>query len=165
MSSPVVYRVRAADLRAHLFEVRCRVEQPDRDGQRFSLPSWLRGSYLVRDFAKHIVQLHAACGGRDIAVERLDKRALRCAPCDGPLELVYTVHAFDESVRKAWLDTRRGFFNGSSLFYRPDGHAGSYEVELPAPDDPLAQRWRVATTLPAVTLDARGFGRYRADDY
>ncbi|MGH8445343.1 MAG: M61 family metallopeptidase [Solimonas sp.] len=165
-SSPVVYHVRAADLRAHLYEIRCRIAQPDPAGQVFRLPGWLRGSYLVRDFAKHVIGLRAESGGRELAFERLDKRSLRCAPATGPLELVYTVHAFDESVRKAWLDTRRGFFNGSSLFYCPAGFEhGEFTVELDAPDDPLAAGWRVATTLPVVQVDARGYGRYRAGDY
>lgn len=166
VSSPVVYRVRAADLRAHLFEVRCRVAEPEAGGQVFRLPGWLRGSYLVRDFAKHVVALRAESDGAPLAVERLDKRSLRCTPAAGPVELVYTVHAFDESVRKAWLDTRRGFFNGSSLFYCPLGRErGAFDVELVAPEDPAAAGWQVATTLPAIAIDARGYGLYRAADY
>lgn len=162
----VAFRVCAADLRAHLYEVRCRVAAPDAGGQIFRMPGWLRGSYLIRDFAKHVVQLRAEANGRPIAIERLDKRSLRCAPGDGPLDLIYQVYAFDESVRKAWLDTRRGFFNGSSLFYCPAGfeHA-DFGLELSPPDDPLAAGWRVATTLPVVKVDARGFGEYRAQGY
>ncbi|HET8882786.1 MAG TPA: PDZ domain-containing protein [Solimonas sp.] len=166
MNSAVVFQVRAADLRAHLYEIRCRLDAPDPDGQVFRMPGWLRGSYLVRDFARHVTQVRAQTGERPLPFERLDKRSLRVAPSDGPIELIYTVYAFDESVRKAWLDTRRGFFNGSSLFYCPAGREhDAFEVELPAPDDALAARWRVATSLPAVRVDARGFGRYRADGY
>lgn len=166
VSSAVLYHVRAADLRAHQFEVRCRVATPDPQGQVFRLPSWLRGSYLIRDFAKHVIGLRAESEGRELAIERLDKRAFRCAPSNAPVEIVYRVHAFDESVRKAFLDTRRGFFNGSSLFYCPQGHEqGEFIVELETPDDPLAGRWHVATTLRAVDVDARGYGRYRAADY
>lgn len=166
MNSAVVFQVRAADLRAHVYEIRCRVETPQADGQCFRMPGWLRGSYLVRDFAKHVIELRAESGGRPLAFERTDKRSLRCAPASGPVELIYRVYAFDESVRKAWLDTRRGFFNGSSLFYCPDGcEHGAFEVELLAPDDAIAAQWRVATTLPAVRADARGYGLYRAEGY
>ncbi|NGY05495.1 M61 family metallopeptidase [Solimonas terrae] len=166
MNSAVVFQVRAADLRAHLYEVRCRVAAPNPGGQQFRMPGWLRGSYLVRDFAKHVVQLRAESNGVPLTFERLDKRSLRCAPSDGPIDLIYSVYAFDESVRKAWLDMRRGFFNGSSLFYCPVGREqAAFEIELQTPDDPLASAWRVATTLPAVQVDARGFGRYRAQTY
>src|SRR3546814_4950448 len=81
------------------------------------------------------------CAGQPLAFERTDKRSLRCASATGPVELIYRVYAFDESVRKAWLDSRRGFFNGSSLFYCPSGceHA-AFDVELLAPEDELAAR-------------------------
>src|SRR3546814_14946214 len=41
----------------------------------------------------------------------------------------------------------------------------TFDVELLAPEDELAARWHVATTLPAVRTDARGYGLYRADSY
>lgn len=162
----VLYRVAPAQPREHLFHVVCELAAPDPAGQVFRLPSWIRGSYLVRDFAKHVQDLRATAGGVAVAIERLDKRSFRCAPVQGPLRLAYAVYAYDESVRKAWLDTRRGFFNGSSLFYCPAGHeTGGFEVDLQVPSDPDCQGWRVATSLQAVSVDAAGFGRYRAADY
>lgn len=158
------YTVTPADPQAHLFTVSCTVPEPDPAGQVFKLPSWIRGSYLVRDFAKHVVALAATAAGKPVAVERLDKRSLRCAPAPGPLSLEYTVYAFDESVRKAFLDARRGFFNGSSLFYGVEGRRdAALEVEIrPAPG---TTGWRVATAMPPQAVDADGFGVYRAANY
>lgn len=162
----VRYTVVPANPREHLFAVRCELADADPAGQVFRLPSWIRGSYLVRDFAKHVVSLMASSQGRPVAIERLDKRSFRCAPVSGPLQLDYTVYAFDESVRKAWLDRRRGFFNGSSLFYCPQGRErGAFEVSILRPEDPECTGWRVATSLAAVTVDADGFGRYQSPDY
>lgn len=142
------------------------MDRPTADGQCFALPSWIRGSYRIRDFAKHVVGLSAYCGERAVAVERLDKRRLRCAPCHGALTLEYTVHAYDPSVRKAWLDPERGFFNGSSLFYRVEGQQDqSCRLLLERPDAALCHDWRVATALSPQTVDADGFGEYRAQDY
>ncbi|MGQ0587573.1 MAG: M61 family metallopeptidase [Gammaproteobacteria bacterium] len=159
------YTVTPADPRAHLFAVACTVDTPDPKGQVFRLPSWIRGSYMVRDFAKHVVTVSARAGNQPVAVERLDKRSLRCAPlARGPLTLECTVYAYDESVRKAYLDERRGFFNGSSLFYAPAGHEnGAVEVELRRPAHGAA--WRVATAMTPGAIDADGFGSYRAADY
>jgi predicted metalloprotease with PDZ domain len=163
---PVRYTVQPADVRAHLFAVRCVVGAPDPRGQVFRLPSWIRGSYLVRDFAKHVIGLSARRGKRKVAIERLDKRSFRCAAGSGELTIDYQVHAFDPSVRKAWLDTRRGFYNGSSLFYCPAGfEAGAFEVEIVKPADPACRKWRLATTLPAARVRSDGFGVYRAGDY
>ena len=166
MTAAVTYRVRPSHPREHYYWVSCTLSSPDPQGQVFRLPSWLRGSYLVRDFAKHVQELRAFGGDDELAIERLDKRSFRAAPCEGPLTIEYRVYAFDESVRKAWLDTRRGFFNASSLCYCPEGHAQApMELIVEAPDDPLCTDWKLATTLTSVDVDARGFGRYRADGY
>lgn len=162
--STIRYRIQPSHPREHYFTVQCRLDSPDPQGQVFRLPSWIRGSYLVRDFAKHVQELHALAGGEPVAVERLDKRSFRCAPCAGPLLLDYRVYAFDESVRKAFLDTRRGFFNASSLCYRADG-AGDIEIEIEVPQDEACAGWQLATTLDPVQVGADGFGRYRAADY
>ena len=166
MKSAVRYVVTAADPRTHLFAVSCVVAKPDSQGQVFRLPSWLRGSYLVRDFAKHVQDLCASSGGKPVAIERIDKRSFRCAPVKGALTLDYRVYSFDESVRKAYLDTRRGFFNASSLCYCPVGfeHAG-FEIEVRRPDDSLCRGWKLATTLKAKKIGKDGFGTYSAPDY
>jgi len=149
---------------AHLFRVRCELEQAP-PGLLFSLPSWIRGSYLVRDFAKHVLRLRASAGGAPAAIERVDKRSFRVA-AGGSLVLEYEVHAYDNSVRKAWLDTRRGFFNGSSLFYCPAGREQArFEVAIARPDPALCPGWKLATALRAEAVDEAGFGRYSAQGY
>ena len=166
MKSAVRYVVTAADPRTHLFAVSCVVAKPDVSGQVFRLPSWLRGSYLVRDFAKHVQDLRASSGGKPVAIERVDKRTFRCAPVKGVLTLEYRVYSFDESVRKAYLDTRRGFFNASSLCYCPVGFERSgFEIEVRRPDDDLCRGWKLATTLKAKKISKDGFGVYTAPDY
>jgi len=161
--SPVRYAV-SLDPLAHLYHVRCELAAAA-EGQVFSLPSWIRGSYLVRDFAKHVLRLHATVDGAPAAIERIDKRSFRVAG-RGALTLEYQVHAYDSSVRKAWLDVRRGFFNGSSLFYCPEGfEQAAFEIAIAAPDAALCPGWKLATALSEVTVDAAGFGSYRAAGY
>lgn len=156
-----LYTVIAADPQAHLFEVRCDL------GDALApivmrMPAWIRGSYLVRDFARHVVRIEATREGQPIGITRTDKNSFRVEAGRGALRLRWWVYAYDESVRKAYLDTKRGFFNGSSLFFQPLGWDGGYSVDIHAPSDPS---WKLATTLKAVTVDARGFGRYTATDY
>jgi len=166
MKAAVRYVVTATDPRAHLFAVSCVVAKPDPQGQVFRLPSWLRGSYLVRDFAKHVQDLRAHSGGKVVEIERLDKRSFRCAPVKGALTLEYRVYSFDESVRKAYLDTRRGFFNASSLCYCPVGlERSGFEIEVLRPTDELCRGWKLVTTLSAKKVGKDGFGSYTAPDY
>lgn len=120
----------------------------------------------MRDLAKHVFDVQAWRDGQSVAIERLDKSTFTVPAGTGALRLEYTVNAFDESVRKAFLDTRRGFFNGSSLFYCPDGfREGRFEVVIEPPRGAAFRDWKVATAMPAVEVDDRGFGLYAADDY
>ena len=81
-----------------------------------------------------------------------------------PLQLHYEVYAFDTSVRAAYLDSRRGFFNGTSLCLRAHGHDTlPHELTLVPPRG--SQGWQVATALHALRTDARGWGNYRAANY
>src|SRR5262245_47700735 len=95
---PIVYRVRPSDPGAHRFDVVLTVPAPAAAGQRFTLPAWIPGSYLIRDFARNVLEIEAHAGGRPVPIEKVDKSTWRCAPCDGPLELRYRVYAYDLSV-------------------------------------------------------------------
>ena len=163
------YRIEAADLHAHLYGVTLTIAQPVAD-QRVSLPVWIAGSYMVREFAKQITGIRARQGQRTVAVQQLDK-ATWTVHCEAgqPLTLHYQVHAHDDSVRTAWLTTERGFFNGTSLCLQVHGQtdvphqlelvAGSFNVGRTAP------KWQVATGLTPVKIDRQGFGTYVAANY
>ena len=160
----VHYRVDASDVHAHLYRVQLRIERPQAE-QALSLPAWIPGSYLVREFAKHLQHLQARQGGRKRAVRQQGKSdwVVICDP-DRPLELSYEVYALDNSVRTAWLDSARAFFNGTSLCLRAHGHEdGPHDIDI-APV-PAAWRWEVHTGLTPLKTRSGGFGTYRACDY
>jgi predicted metalloprotease with PDZ domain len=158
-------RVRiTADPHAHQFTVELALHAPVQPV--FALPAWIRGSYLIRDFSKHVSGVVATRDGAPLALTRLDKSRFRVEADVGALTLRYQVHALDESVRKAWLDTRRGFFNFSSLVYCPQGfEAQPFTVEIVKPRAAECADWRLATALTQVACGADGFGVYRAADY
>jgi len=161
--STIRYRV-GSEPAAHRFLVTAQFDAPDAPPV-LRLPNWIRGSYLVRDFAKHVQGLKAFVDDLPVAITRLDKGRFRVEG-QGRIRLEYAVHALDSSVRKAYLDTRRGFFNGSSLFYCPLGfEQGAFEISVERPDAALCPGWKLATALVPVEIDADGFGRYRADSY
>lgn len=120
------YTVTAKNLHAHLFEVELKLQNPNPLGQVFSLPSWIPGSYLIRDFAKNIVSVKANSAGQLIPIKKLDKNHWIANPCSDEITLKYEVYAFDLSVRSAYLTNERAFFNGTSMFLLPLG----FEDEL-----------------------------------
>ena len=145
------------DLRSHHYRVTMTLPHPA-PRQRLSLPAWIPGSYLVREFARHLSDLKASQGRREVALTQIDKHTWE-AGCSGrgALTLSWRVYAFDSSVRCAWLDVQRGFFNGTGVFLRAEGReADEHRVTLGA----LPEGWQVATGLPEVAP-----GEWSAPDY
>lgn len=154
----LTYRLEVADPNAHLYRVHLSVPAPAAE-ERVSLPAWIPGSYLVREFARHLSQIEARQGGRRVPVAQIDKANWQVS-CRGraTLELSYCVYAFDTSVRAAFLDARRGFFNGTSVFLRVHGREQEpHALHI----GPLPEGWQVATAL----APAGARGRYGAVDY
>ncbi len=148
------YRIELDDLHGHQFRVTLTIAQPAPD-QRVSLPVWINGSYMVRDFARHLSGLQAQQGRRSVEVRALDKSSWQVA-CRGraTLTLRYRVYAFDASVRAAFLDAERAFFNASSLCLRVHGQeAAEHRLALGR----LPRGWQVATSMAALADPPHGF--------
>lgn len=166
MTHATHYQITPFDPHAHLFEVKCTISEPDPAGQRLRLPAWIPGSYKIREFARKFIGVRAESAGRAVAITKEAKDVWRASPADAPLTVVATVYAFDLSVRTAYLDSTRAYFNGAALFLSPEGREEApCTVDIVAPAGAAYSDWRVATTLDPVDVPPHGFGRYRADDY
>jgi predicted metalloprotease with PDZ domain len=161
--STLQYRIECWDLAGHRFRVTLRIPKSAAQ-QRVSLPVWVPGSYMVREMARHISDVQAVQKGVNVPLTALDKATWLIdttsdTASDTALEIQYVVYAFDTSVRAAFLDAQRGFFNASSLCLRVEGfEALAHEIELlNLPDD-----WRVAT---AMRKSRAGHHRYKAANY
>ncbi|MES2832488.1 MAG: M61 family metallopeptidase [Pseudomonadota bacterium] len=162
----VRYSIAPKDLAGHLFTVTVTVTEPDSKGQVFMLPAWIPGSYMIREFARHIVQISAESNGDKVTLVKRDKHTWQADPCNEALTVTYEVYAWDLSVRAAHLDQTHGFFNGSSVFLCASGHEHApHHVDIGNIDDPACSAWRVATALPELEAERYGFGTYAAADY
>ena len=164
-TQPAVHHtVTVHNAQAHLFAVTLRIEQPA-ENQRVSLPVWIPGSYLVREFAQHLQGLSASQNGHTVALQQLDKHRWQAHNTPGaPLELRYCVYALDASVRTAFLDSTRGFFNPTSLCLQVQGQEDQPQ-SLHLQPSPATAGWQVATGLAPQRVDSDGFGLYHAADY
>lgn len=165
MTAAVRYRIGASRPEAHLFEVELVVVNPAPDGQRLTLPNWIPGSYMIRDFSRHVGTVRGTdSDGRPVVVRKVAKSEWVCEPVQGPLTLAYEVYAWDLSVRGAHLDQTHGFFNGTSVFLAVAGQEHlPHQVSIDAPAG--TEGWRVATSLPRLGAAPLGFGRYHAENY
>lgn len=161
---PVCYQIQVRDVHTHLFDVTLTVNQPAAE-QRVSLPVWIPGSYLVREFSKNLQHLTAQQGRKPLAIAQLDKCTWQvdCKPGKA-LVLHYQIYAHDNSVRTAWLDAQRGFFNATSVCLRAEMHeALEHVLEIIEPKK--TRDWQLATGLTALKVNKRGFGTYSASHY
>jgi len=138
------YRVSMPEPHGHLFHVELSVPRPG-EALTVGLPVWTPGSYLVREYARHLEELTAAdVAGRPLPVERLDKHRFRIE-ARGAEEVVlrYRVYAHELTVRTCHLDGTHGYFNGAALLLYAEGREREeHRLEVVPPDG-----WRVATAL------------------
>lgn len=156
------YRIEPAQPKAHRYTVTLKLARPSQQ-VRLTLPVWIPGSYLVREFARHLSGLQADQWTTSCRVEQEDKTTwvVHCGG-KGPLTVRYEVYANDTSVRAAFLNTGRGFFNGTSVFLMVDGLQDQpHRVQIAG----LPKGWEVATSLSPAKVDSRGQGWYEAANY
>jgi predicted metalloprotease with PDZ domain len=166
MSSVLRYRIQPARPAAHLYEVSLTVDEPDPHGQIFSMPAWIPGSYMIRDYARNVVAIRAKSDGRDVELEKLDKSRWQAAPVDNPLTVAAEIFAYDLSVRGAHLDNTHAYFNGPCVFLAVEGQEDhTCELEIVPPPAEVASDWRVATSMRRKDAEPYGFGVYESVDY
>ena len=145
------YRIEVADAAAHQFKVTLTVADPAPE-QQLSLPVWIPGSYMVREFSRHLSRLEARQGAQARPLVQLAKDRWSVATAGrGALVVTYFAYAFDPSVRTAWLGDDRGFFNTTSLCLAVAGRtAEPHRIEL----HKLPAGWDVATGMARVDAGA-----------
>ncbi len=156
------YSLRFTDPAGHLIDVEMTLAAPVVN-QCVAMPSWIPGSYLMREFARNVVTLSAWQSGTEIAAIKIDKSTWQLACVAGSAVTVrYRLYAWDRSVRGCYFDASRGFINpAAALLQNLAATDAPCTLELRA----HAKDWRCATAMTPHQVDARGFGHYRAASY
>lgn len=160
------YVVEFSDPAAHLIDVTLTLVSP-KAKQTVSMPAWIPGSYMIREFSKNITTLTAEQGAREIAATKIDKATWQLN-CDASTSVTirYRVYAWDRSVRTNYFDQSRGFVNPAALCLRDDAAPdANCTLTVIAPRFAEGADWKCATSMSPIAVDTRGFGEYRAADY
>ena len=116
-----------------------------KDYTDLKMPVWAPGSYLVREFARHVERFQATADGQALRTEKLDKNTWRVYNSGrGSLRVSYGVYAYELSVRTSYLDADHGFALGSSIFLYP---AGNKDLPSQVTVQPAAGWGTVSTAL------------------
>lgn len=162
----VTYQFELVDIAAHMLRVTLQFS-PRQPSTVLSLPAWIPGSYMIRDFARNITSIRAFDKGGELKLIQLDKQRWQLE-CDSDVVTVeYRVYAYDLSVRAAYIDDEVAILNPACLCLAVEGQqALPHQLNLVKPTLPGCKDWRVATALPRHSATkALGFGRYQAANY
>ena len=151
----ILHRVTVADAAAHLVTVETTITAPDPlpDPLELFFAVWTPGSYLVREYSRHVESFSAGAH----AVHKVRKNAWHVTHGGArEVSVRYSVYCAELTVRTNHIDATHVYLNGASTFVAVQGHMGSpIEVELDMPDG-----YRTATPL-----EASGPRRFTAKDY
>ena len=107
------------DSKKHLVELTCSFKVSSKKKISFSLPKWSPGSYLIRDYARHIVNLEVTLNKEKVFPKQKNSNNWEIyIKSNGLIKIKYLVYCFDKSVRANYLDNDRLFLNGPSTFLR-----------------------------------------------
>ncbi|CAN1209736.1 M61 family metallopeptidase [Tumidithrix helvetica PCC 7403] len=145
----------------HLLHIRFTVESWQAEFLDVHLPVWSPGSYLVREYAKHLQEFTAQDDrGKPLAWQKISKNhwQIQRHPESESIQISYKIFANDLTVRTNHVDSTHSYFNGGATFMfvpQHEQHPLTVEIELPKPE------WAIATALPAVEGKPNTF--YAAD--
>ena len=158
----VQYTITSRAPATHYLQVGVRYAPATGEGTtEFKLPVWTPGSYLVREYAKHLEGFAATDdAGKPLVWEKTDKATWRVRHAPGQtIRLAYQLYANEPSVRTNVCDDSHAFVTPAATFMYVANH-----LDLPAVVTvTLPTGWtRVSTALPAVPGSSNTF---RAADY
>jgi predicted metalloprotease with PDZ domain len=164
------YKLSIPDPSSHLVEIRM---TGSRDSQtqklRLFLPVWSPGSYLVREYARHIFQIRAVCGqGQPLSLVKtskcefeIDWQAPHLTSDSLDFEVHYQVYCHELTVRTSHVDSTHAFLHGPSLFL------GLHDVILESPtvEIMIPPQWnKISTGLKDISTAREKF-LYQALNY
>jgi predicted metalloprotease with PDZ domain len=158
----ILFTVAMSRPHTHMLEVDIEIKRPA-DGpaeESLMMPVWTPGSYLVREFERHVQDFAATDGGgQQLKWEKINKNTWQ-VKTNGARNwhATYRVYANELSVRTNEVNSSHAYWNNAALLMYPKGQlTAASTVRVLAPDV-----WKVATGLPAIAGQRNTF---RAENF
>ena len=145
----------------HMLEVEMRVQRAGSGSVDLLMPVWTPGSYLVREFARHVQDFAAKdASGRELAWNKVNKNTWRIQTGGArDFKVSYSVYANELSVRTNELNDQHAFWNNAALLMYPNGQLGAPSTLRVVPPN----GWKIATGLPEVPNQKNTFSAENFD--
>lgn len=119
---------------------------PQNPSETLSLPTWIPGSYMIREFSKNIIGISAYQNHHNLPIIQTSKNSWEISELqvDTKVTITYEVYAYEYGIRTAFLDHRRGYFNPSSVCIAVDSLIDrTHEISF----NNLPSNWQVVSGL------------------
>ncbi len=161
-ASPYIsYTVGMSKPFTHLIEVEMRLKWPQMPAKtELKMPVWTPGSYLVREYARHVQDFEVKdVGGKNLPWRKTSKNTWQI-DTGGAKEIVatYKVYSNELTVRTNELNDEHAFWNNTALLMFPKDHLKASSTVTVKPHG----NWKVATGLPRVAGQTNTF---RAENF
>ena len=159
-SPDISFTVSMSKPSTHLLEVEMRLQRSNGASHTdLVMPVWTPGSYLIREFERHVQDFAAEANGRALEWTKTNKNTWRITT-NGAHEwrVTYRVYANELTVRTNELNSDHAFWNNAALLMYPDGFIKSPSTLRIVP----RAGWKIATGLPPVADRANTF---RAENF
>ena len=159
---PISYTVRFPAPATHYAEVEAVIPVDGRAAVELMMAAWTPGSYLIREYARHVEAVSAAtAGGQPLAVAKPSKNRWRIDTGGADrIVVTYRVYCREMSVRTNWVEADFAMLNGAPTFLTPaDSAPRPHDVRI----EPAAGWSETVTALPAAP-DGRPHS-FRAADF
>lgn len=147
LSPEIAYSVSMPKPWTHLLEVEMRIKStrmPDK--AELKMPVWTPGSYLVREYARHVQDFAVKdASGRNLPWRKINKNTWQI-DAKGANEIVasYRVYSNELTVRTNELNDEHAFWNNAALLMFPKDHLKAASTVKVNPYG----NWKIATGLP-----------------
>lgn len=156
--SIVNYQVSFPDSKAHYVNVEMNIDAGKAENINLKMPVWTPGSYLVREFARHVEGFEASQNGKNLSWKKTDKNTWSVKnSSSGKITINYQVYAFELTVRTSFVDDEHAYLNGASVFmFAEEMDNNPIEISVLPKDN-----WKkISTGLPSVSQN-----RFSAKNY
>jgi predicted metalloprotease with PDZ domain len=159
-NEPIRYTLRFPAASTHYMEVEAVYPTGGRPQVELFMAVWTPGSYLIREYQRHVEGITARASGRALSILKSAKNRWRVDTGGAASVTVsYRVYGREMTVRNNWIEQSFAMLNGAPTFISLVGElARPHEVRIELPS-----QWKAsATALMPVSGQAH---TYRAEDF
>ncbi|MBA3944017.1 MAG: M61 family metallopeptidase [Herpetosiphonaceae bacterium] len=141
------YKLSLAARVQHLVDVDIHLTDLSTDAVDLVMPAWTPGSYLLREYARHVQNFRAEAHGQPVSWSKVEKGRWRIAVQGRSLSVHYQVYANELSVRTSHADaTHAHLMPAATCMYLEGAKDERVQIDVEPPVG-----WTVATGLPCLS--------------